>query len=82
DVEIQVPSNEDDSDPVSDPVSIESDFGTKIVYGTSQSVDTAPLMKDCEARGGVFNACGSPCSSDAQECITVCAFTCESIPTP
>lgn len=71
----QIPDNKNDNNSVS----IESDFGTKIVYGTSQDIDTAPLIKDCETRGGVFNTCGSPCKSDAEECITVCAFTCESI---
>ena len=76
DLKLQIPNDKNDKVPIS----IESDFGVKIVYGTSQSVDTAPLIKDCEVRGGVFNTCGSPCESDAEMCIDVCAFTCESIP--
>ncbi|MCK5095835.1 MAG: hypothetical protein KAR24_00615 [Candidatus Pacebacteria bacterium] len=71
----QIPDDKNDNGSVL----IESDFGTKIVYGTSQSVDTAPLIKDCEARGGVFNTCGNPCGPEAEMCITVCAFTCEDI---
>ena len=77
--EPQIPKPEEEKgDEVS--VSIESDFGTKIVYGTSQNVDKISLTKDCEARGGVFNTCGSPCETDAEMCIDVCALTCESIP--
>ena len=77
DTKPQIPDDKSDNTPIS----IESNFGTKIVYGTSQSVDTAPLIKDCEARGGTFNTCGSPCESEAEMCIDVCAFTCESIST-
>ena len=56
---------------------IENDFGSKIVYGTSQSLDVSALRIDCESSGGAFDTCGSPCESDAEACIDVCAFTCE-----
>ena len=70
-------SEEEKNDSIS--VLVESDFGTKIVYGTSQDVDIASLMKYCEVRGGTFNTCGSVCESETEMCIDICAFTCENI---
>lgn len=58
-------------------VPIESEFPNKIVYGTSGDLDADELKKDCDARGGTFNSCGSVCPSDAEVCIQVCAYTCE-----
>lgn len=59
-------------------VSIVAEFENKVVYGTDQSsLDQAALKKDCDARGGTFNACGSVCGPEAEACIQVCAFTCE-----
>lgn len=52
-------------------------YREKIVYTADQSVDTAPFKKDCAARGGRFNECGSACPPDAMVCAEVCAFTCE-----
>ena len=57
-------------------VPVESDYGDKIVYGTNQSVDIDALRLDCGNRGGEFSECGSPCASDAEMCIDVCAFVC------
>ncbi len=58
-------------------VPIESQFENKIVYGTSGDLDANALKRDCDARGGTFNTCGSVCPSDAEVCIQVCAYTCE-----
>lgn len=55
----------------------EAEFPNKIVYGTSQDLDAEALKKDCDARGGQFNTCGSVCGPEAEVCIQVCAFTCE-----
>lgn len=57
-------------------IPMESDFGTKIVYGMDQSLDVALLEGDCARRGGQFSTCGSPCAPDAAACIEVCAFVC------
>ncbi len=51
------------------PVSIESDFDIKIVYGTSQSVDIAPLIKDCKARGGVRSILAEIHASRKRRCV-------------
>jgi len=58
-------------------VPIQAEFESKIVYTTDSLADTAPLIEDCEMRGGVFNACGSICGPTAEICASVCAFTCE-----
>lgn len=55
----------------------EAEFPNKVVYGTSQDLDAGALKKDCDARGGEFNTCGSVCGPEAEACIQVCAFTCE-----
>lgn len=57
-------------------IAIQADFGTKIVYGTDQSLNVTLLEGDCARRGGQFSTCGSPCAPDAAACIEVCAFTC------
>ena len=58
-------------------ISIKAEFDGKIVYGTNQDSNVEALQGDCSRREGVFNECGSPCASDAEMCINVCAFTCE-----
>lgn len=57
---------------------VENIFKNKVVYGTGlDEQDPKPYIENCEARGGTFNACGSPCAPDAEFCIEVCAYTCE-----
>lgn len=59
-------------------VSIEAEYEDKIVYTSNPELDEKEeLESDCLQRGGEFNACGSPCASDAEACIEVCAYTCE-----
>lgn len=59
-------------------VQIENMFKDKIIYGSGlEEKDPEPYKKDCEARGGTFNECGSPCAPDADICAQVCAYTCE-----
>ena len=59
-------------------VPIANIFNNKVVYGIGLSQDLLPLLKqDCQQRGGTFQECGSPCGSNEQYCIAVCAFTCE-----
>ena len=61
-------------------VPIMHDYGTKIVYGTSRTLDV-PLLRDhCRQARGTFNECGSICAPGPGACPTVCAFTCENIP--
>lgn len=58
-------------------IPIEEVFSDKIVYGTGLSEDLIPsLQQDCQERQGTFSECGSPCASDAELCITVCAYVC------
>ncbi len=54
---------------------VESTFTSKVVYASS--ADEADAAADCEARGGTFNTCGSPCAPDEDACIQLCALTCE-----
>ncbi len=58
-------------------VPVQSRFDNKIVYTTDQSADVTLLREHCLQEGGIFNACGSPCASDEEMCIAVCAFTCD-----
>ncbi|PIS05097.1 MAG: hypothetical protein COT81_02935 [Candidatus Buchananbacteria bacterium CG10_big_fil_rev_8_21_14_0_10_42_9] len=60
-------------------VQIENDFGSKIVYTTDASLGADLFKADCQARGGEFNECGSPCAPGSEICITVCAYTCENL---
>lgn len=69
-------SNDDTS---TEPVDVEADFGSKVVYTTDMSVDTAPLEADCELRGGEFNECGSVCEPGTDICTEQCAYTCDDI---
>lgn len=69
-------SNNDTS---TEPVDVQADFGSKVVYTTDMSVDTAPLEADCELRGGEFNECGSVCEPDTEICTEQCAYTCDNI---
>ncbi|MDP2629560.1 MAG: carboxypeptidase-like regulatory domain-containing protein [Candidatus Harrisonbacteria bacterium] len=64
------------TDPDQDNGIVQSNFGTKIVYGSDAS-QLSRYRADCRQRNGVFNECGSPCAPDAEVCITVCAYTCE-----
>lgn len=57
---------------------IENIFKDKVVYGTGlEDKDPQPYKENCEARGGTFNECGSPCDPEADFCIEVCAYTCD-----
>jgi hypothetical protein len=57
---------------------IENIFKDRVVYGTGlDERDPQPYKENCEARGGTFNACGSPCDPEADSCIEVCAYTCD-----
>ncbi len=58
------------------PTPIQSEFFDKIVYTTDMSFSEEPFIKHCSAIGGEFNSCGSTCESDAEICISVCAYTC------
>lgn len=58
-------------------IQLQAKFADKVVYTADQSVDVEPLKQDCARRGGTFNNCGSPCTTDAEVCVEVCAFTCE-----
>lgn len=58
-------------------IPIENVFEKKVVYGTDATMDQDLLIADCDVRDGVFNTCGSACSSNTDICIEVCAFTCE-----
>lgn len=60
-------------------VDIENNFGNKVVYTTSAAESPEAYQKDCAERGGTFHECGSPCATDAEICIKVCAYTCENI---
>jgi hypothetical protein len=60
-----------------DELPIEEDFGSKIVYTTNTDLDAGPFEADCEARGGVFNDCGTTCEPEAEFCAEVCAYTCD-----
>jgi len=60
-------------------ISIESDFGSKIVYTTNTDQETKKFIEHCGNLGGVFKECGTTCKPDADMCATVCAFTCEEI---
>lgn len=61
-------------------VPIRSDFGSKIVYGTSRSLDVEALREHCRGLNGTFNECGTTCRPGAGACPAVCAYTCEEIP--
>lgn len=58
-------------------VPFNAQYPEKKVYTTDLSVDTAPLIEDCDGLGGTFNTCGSPCAPDAEACMAVCAYTCD-----
>ncbi len=58
-------------------VLVMAEFENKVVYGVDGSLNQEELKKDCDARGGEFNTCGSVCESEEEICIQVCAFTCE-----
>lgn len=58
-------------------IAITNVFDDKIVYTLDMSQDIDKYRADCQARGGEFNQCGSPCPSDGGVCIQVCALTCE-----
>jgi len=60
-------------------VPIQAEFSNKIVYTDDAGADTSILKNDCFNRGGVFNECGSVCDESriGEDCIAVCAFTCE-----
>ena len=60
-------------------INIEKDYGNKIVYTTDVSKDKFNYINDCKKRSGTFNECGNVCSSDAELCIQICAFTCDNI---
>ena len=74
-----VPGCDDETGP-SGNVPIMSNFGTKIVYGTSRDLDVSALRDHCRSLNGRFNDCGTICAPGAEACVTVCAYTCESIP--
>ena len=55
--------------------------GSRIIYGTSATAEEEQLWRvGCTNLRGQFETCGSPCTNDAETCISVCAFTCENIP--
>ena len=54
--------------------------GSRVIYGLSATPEQESSWRfQCENLGGTFNTCGSPCPPDAENCIAVCAFTCENI---
>lgn len=58
-------------------VPIANIYPGKIVYGIGMSLSMIPkLQADCQQRGGTFSECGDPCEPGAEQCITVCAYTC------
>ncbi len=57
-------------------VPVISESPSKIIYTTDLSVDEEMLRSDCRERGGLFETCGSACPSDAESCVSVCAFVC------
>lgn len=48
-----------------------------IIYNSSGFEFLDVLLQDCKQREGRFSTCGSPCDPDDKQCITVCAYTCE-----
>ena len=51
-------------------------FPTHAVYTTDTTRAEGSFRDDCADRGGVFNACGSPCERGADACASICAYTC------
>lgn len=70
------------SSPVMGSPVVASDFGSKIVYDQTNGTAIEALEKDCAARGGTFNECGSICAPDAQACVMMCGRTCENLTPP
>lgn len=58
-------------------IPIEDEFGNTIVYSQEEGFSVDDYKAHCYERNGVFNTCGSPCSPDAEQCIQVCAYTCQ-----
>lgn len=58
-------------------VPVLNEFSGRVVYTADARADRAPFEKDCLARGGIFNPCGSSCPPEAEVCAEVCAYTCE-----
>lgn len=71
------PDVPEDTAPDAQNVPTEAVYETKVVYGVGSEISVSESKKDCDARGGTFNECGSPCAPDAESCIEVCAYTCE-----
>lgn len=60
---------------------ISNEYPGKIVYSNDLS-RADDMKKDCADRKGTFNTCGSPCATDAEVCIEVCAYKCDLSGTP
>jgi hypothetical protein len=59
---------------------------SKTIYDPTSGLTLGDFQARCEARGGRFNECGSPCGPEAEACILMCVYTCEpaggSVPKP
>lgn len=55
---------------------IKAQFPDKIVYENNNGL-TIKMEIDCAERNGIFNECGSPCETENEACVEVCAYTCE-----
>lgn len=75
DDELKIPVSPENSSELD--TSIMDIYDSRIVYTTNTNLVETPFVNDCGVRGGTFNACGSPCSPDAEICVSVCAYTCE-----
>ncbi len=49
----------------------------KIIYDSTGDEKPEDFKANCEAQGGRFNECGSPCGPEAEACILMCVYTCE-----
>lgn len=58
-------------------VPIQSQTDNKVVYSLSEGYTIDDLKRHCYDIHGVFNTCGSPCEDGADQCIQVCAYTCQ-----
>ncbi|MBI5135454.1 Gmad2 immunoglobulin-like domain-containing protein [Candidatus Uhrbacteria bacterium] len=57
-------------------VNIQAQYDSKIVYKLPADNNSVPYQNDCQARGGTFDPCGSPCAPSAPICIQMCAYVC------
>lgn len=58
-------------------IEILAEYPGKIVYTIDLSKPENVYEAHCEAAGGDFNACGTPCDPVEELCTAVCAYACE-----